>query len=389
MNAVEMFDLLAGNYLPPIPVGTSPHAISLTPDGSKLVVGNAGGGSLSIIDPTTSTVSATIDISHQKNCNYVNLQLQPADVVLTNTGKAVVSVYCPGTSPGSGLVIVDLNSQQFGCGISAGCSQMVAAMQFSPTLSSSGDGTRVFLNDNSTGTGAVGLWDVTSDTFSSAFCYFGDAAPGGATSSDGTVFANGYGILESDFNQRYYMHEIDYLAVGPDGYIGGTNTNETLSKEKLHPSGSLLYIPGWVGHLLMNPGKIDIFDVHHGRLAMQVLVPDGMVQTSDEMAVDENGSRIFLITSTGLTVVQLAQVPLSIGTVAPSSGAAGTVVTIRGSGFQIGAAVKLGTTSVPNTVADENTIQLTTPSLPVGPVRITVTNSNGSSYGLDAAFTAN
>ena len=387
MNEVEVFDLQAANYLPPILVGNAPQAIALAPDGSKLVVGNSG--SLSIIDPTTNAVSATIDISHQKNCSAVNL-LEPADVVLTSTGKAVISVYCPGASPGNGLVIVDVNSQQFGCGASTGCTQMVASMPFSPILSSSGDGSKIFLNDNSTGTGSVGLWDVGSDTYNSAFCYFGgqNAAPGGAISSDATMFANGYGILESDFNQRYLMHEIDYLAVGPDGYIGGTNTNETLSKEKLHPSGSLLYVPGWVGHLSMNPGKIDIFDVHHGRLAMQVLVPDGMVQTSDEMAIDETGSRIFLITSTGLTVIRLSEVPLSIGTVTPSSGTAGTVVTIRGSGFQAGAAVKFGATTVSISLVDENTIQLTTPSLPAGPTRITVTNGGGVSYSLDAAFTA-
>jgi hypothetical protein len=55
------------------------------------------------------------------------------------------------------------------------------------------------------------------------------------------------------------------------------------------------------------------------------------------LAIDENGQRIFALTASGLTVVQLAPVPLSIGTITPSGAAAagGATLTIRGRGFRV------------------------------------------------------
>jgi hypothetical protein len=40
-----------------------------------------------------------------------------------------------------------------------------------------------------------------------------------------------------------------------------------------------------------------------------------------------------MLTSTELTIVVLDNVPLSIGSLSPTSGASGSTITIRGSGF--------------------------------------------------------
>jgi hypothetical protein len=40
------------------------------------------------------------------------------------------------------------------------------------------------------------------------------------------------------------------------------------------------------------------------------------------LTIDENGQRLFALTTNGLTIVQLANVPLGIGTLTPSSGSA-------------------------------------------------------------------
>jgi hypothetical protein len=85
------------------------------------------------------------------------------------------------------------------------------------------------------------------------------------------------------------------------------------------------------------------------------------------LAIDENGQRLFAITSkdgtaqnAGLTIAKLANVPLGIGTLTPPNGPAtgGTQITIHGSGFQNGATV---------TITDMNTLTLVTPALPRGP----------------------
>jgi hypothetical protein len=109
------------------------------------------------------------------------------------------------------------------------------------------------------------------------------------------------------------------------------------------------------------------------------------------LAVDENGERIFALTTSGLTIIQLASVPLSIGAISPASASAsgGAMLTIRGSGFQSGATVTIGGKSAATNFVDINTLTVTTPSLTAGRQQIIITNSNGDSYTLDAAFTAN
>jgi hypothetical protein len=91
-------------------------------------------------------------------------------------------------------------------------------------------------------------------------------------------------------------------------------------------------------------GGIDIRDAHNGRLRLRVYLPEpfAMVFTDVDglhgnfLTGDEFGQRLFAVTTSRLTIVQLANVPLGIGGLAPASGAAagGVNVTIRGSGFQ-------------------------------------------------------
>jgi hypothetical protein len=115
-------------------------------------------------------------------------------------------------------------------------------------------------------------------------------------------------------------------------------------------------------------------------------------------ATDENGERLFAITSTdgtaqkaGITVVQLANVPLGIGTLTPASGpaAGGTTLTIRGSGFLSGTTVTIGGNSASVTFKDMNTLTVVTPAVTAGPQRVTITNPDGETVSLDAAYTAN
>ncbi len=75
-------------------------------------------------------------------------------------------------------------------------------------------------------------------------------------------------------------------------------------------------------------GGVDILDAHTGRLLLRVILPEPFAMLSADvdglhgrfLAIDENGRRIFGLTASGLTIVQLARVPLGIGTIAPVSG---------------------------------------------------------------------
>jgi hypothetical protein len=118
----------------------------------------------------------------------------------------------------------------------------------------------------------------------------------------------------------------------------------------------------------------------------------------DFLAIDENGQRIFALTSldgtpenAALTVLQLAVVPLAIGTVSASTVAAagGTSLTIRGSGFLSGVTVSIGGKSANATLVDMNTVTVVSPALTSGPQQLILSNPNGESASLDAAVIAN
>jgi hypothetical protein len=116
------------------------------------------------------------------------------------------------------------------------------------------------------------------------------------------------------------------------------------------------------------------------------------------LTIDENGQRLFAITTldgtpqkASLTVVQLAAVPLAIGSLSASTvpEAGGASITIRGSGFQSGIKVTIGGKSAAANFVDMNTITATAPALTAGPQQIILTNTSGETISLDAALTAN
>jgi hypothetical protein len=259
-------------------------------------------------------------------------------VVTTSKNQAVIQISCSLVIEGY-LTVLDLGTQTFGCGASSACAAMLATFESQIiNLGTSGDASKIFVTEGR-GT-AIGLWDVNADTFTSQSLNGSGFA---AADADGTLFANGFGIVDTDLLERSVMQDVDYL------FAADASTSNVFN-EKLHPSGSLLYVPQDDG--------VDIFDVHRGRLVLRVALPVQIPVTLDALAIDETGSRLFLISATGLTVVQLAQVPLSIGTVTPNAGPAsgGTTLVIRGSGFVNGATVSFGTTQVLATVVDAGTL---------------------------------
>jgi hypothetical protein len=159
--------------------------------------------------------------------------------------------------------------------------------------------------------------------------------------------------------------------------------------EKFNASGSLLYSPVLQGFGNVESNGIQITDTNLGSSLGQILLTEQISNAQIPMDFDEAGNRLFLITNKGLTVVQLSNTPLSIGYLSPSTGstAGGNSVTIRGSGFESGATVTVGGTSVSTTFVDSNTLQIVTPSGAAGGARVTIQNLNGTSYSLDAGFT--
>jgi len=228
------------------------------------------------------------------------------------------------------------------------------------------DGSKVFLASESGG--PVGILNLATNTVAFGFSgSFNDAA----ANSDANAFAVTYGVANVQLSQTTIIAYERFADAG----------NESLHNvigEKLNPSGSLLFVPQDTG--------VDIFDVHTGRLVQHVAISDGIPLATNAMALDETGTKMFLITNSGITIAQLFQAPLSLASANPAAGSPGTQVTLRGSGFLNGATVLFGASAAATTYVDAETLTVTVPASSPGPVRITVTNPSGQTYSFDDAY---
>jgi len=257
----------------------------------------------------------------------------------------------------------------------------------------------VFLAFGSAPGGPVALWTASApNQFSTVTANVLSTDLGAAAA--GTMFA-----LQSNGATQIRGSDLSLAAIPSQAEIAQIPGRLLVPGVTLHPSGALIYQPFLTGSPATAGvrGGVDIIDAHSGRLRLRMFLPQQFMTDIDGLhggflATDENGQRLFAITSTdgtpqngGVTVVQLANVPLGIGTLTPTAGTAagGTTLTIRGSGFQSGATVSLGGKAAAVTFKDMNTLMVVTPALTTRAQRLAITNPDGESVALDAAFVAN
>jgi DNA-binding beta-propeller fold protein YncE len=375
-NRVEVFNLTTGSFLSPVPVGNAPTGLALTPDATLLAVLNIFDGTVSVLNLTTRQVTATYPAltpnDQSITCGGVLLSLSPVATPATRH-RMLLDVNCTNELFGGAFHLLNLDTGSLSCTGVAGCESNGTDISFASGLANMAsvpDGTKVFLAGQ--GEAPVGMLDLIANTLTSGFSgSFSDAA----ASADGTVFAATFGISDAQLNRTSIMAFERYAD-------SGSQSLNNVIGEKLNASGSLLFFPQHSG--------VDIFDVHTGRLVRHVVLPDNPIPLdSGALVLDETGSKMFLISNSGITIAQLDEVPLSLATVRPPSGPVGTIVKLRGSGFQNGATVSIGAVQAATAFVDASTLTVTVPSLTSGPERVTVSNPNGETYTLDDAFTTN
>jgi len=365
-NAVDVFSLASGTYLAPVAVGNAPLGIALTPDGSMLAVVNAGAGTVSVINPDTARVVATYPAVTASDAGS-GCQGQAWQVAPEGAHGMLVDINCTAVGQQGVIHTLDLNTGNLG-------TIPLRIGRGLDVMASSSDGNFVALADAA---GGVSLLDVATGAIVQGGLSYGDVA----VDSGANHIVSGFTLYDRNLSFVGFPEEIDYLGTGP-------NTFTNLAGEKLNPSGSLLFVPQQTRQPTAHPlaRGVDIFDVHRQRLALRVALPDPLPGTLNAMALDETGTRIFLISNTGITVAELQSAPLSIAAVSPSTGPPGTQITIRGSGFTSNSAVTIGATRVNTVFVDESTLEALVPPAPLGPVRVSVLNPQGNEYSFDAAF---
>jgi hypothetical protein len=275
----------------------------------------------------------------------------------------------------------------------------VTSIVGAPLIQGNAAGDHVFLAFGSTSPGPVALWTAASPSQFTTLAANASAAEL-HTSADGTMFS-----IVANGTTQFRGSDLSLLSIPATPELMQIPSRTYVPGVAVHPSGALIYQPFLTGQpgSVGVKGGVDILDAHSGILRLRLFLPQQFLTDVDGLhgsflTIDENGQRLFAITSSdgsaqnaSVTFVQLANVPLGIGTLSTTSGpaAGGTSLTLRGSGFQSGITATLGGKPVSITFKDINTLSLVTPPLTPGPNQLVLTNPDGETVSLDAAFIAN
>lgn len=399
---VDVFDLAQQAFVAPIeppPNGPPPDAdlrgVAFTPDHSQLVVADFGAQNMYLIDPDGAANNGT-KVNVGGVAGFLNSG--PARVTATSAQTVFVGLSGEGNSTGAcNNCLGQMNLLASPPSFQTAPQPEVTSLTGAPLLQADALGDTAYLAYDSSPGGPVASWSAAApEAFSVSTVQ--NAATDLTTSDDGTLFA-----LRTQ-NSEIRNADLTLFAIPSAAEIETVPNRTVVPGIALHPSGALLYEPFLDGPAPAAPpatgihGGIDIRDAHNGQLRLRVYLPEPFAMLSTDvdglhgefLTTNENGQRLFALTTSGLSIVRLANVPLGIGTLSPVSGAAagGASVTVRGSGFQNGIKAALGGKSASVTLTDMNTLTLTTPAMSAGPQQLVLTNPDGENVSLDAAYLA-
>jgi hypothetical protein len=370
---IDVFSLTSATFQPPIvpPIlgkVSKVAGLALTPDGSKLIAANFADDSIAIIDFNSPSSSQAVPIVSPGGAT----SLSPIHVATTSLNTVFIDAASTTGVQGGGGAIYTLDLATLAVSQASAPGFLQAAGN---SICASRDGSVVALA--SVGGGDVDIWKATTNSWTG----HGDDVNG----NDAAISRDASMVSVSQPGLPFFLDLQDNIlgVAGLPLFLnpGGLNSGNYVTGHRLHDSGALDYIPGFQ--------NIDIFDSHHGDLRERVFlseqIPQELVHAMD---IDENGERIFLLSNSVLTVIQLDSVPLSVGYVSPSSASAGTTFNVRGSGFVQGTTVTVNGVAATSTFVDKDTLKFVLPSLASGPVQLMLTNPSGETYSLDNALAA-
>jgi hypothetical protein len=338
--------------------------LAMTPDQNRLLALSADAASLTIVDLDTHARIKTILFDGNQTRKLV-----PNSVAATSRGTALVSLADLLLFNSGPLYEIDLvTGEKTTVDMPSNSNHMLMA--------ASADGSRVYLAPDQCvypkpGTGMLGSWDARYDKVVH-------------TRSSGMI--QPICDLSTTASGDRVLAEVSTLT--PDLNLVTTTTTNSgwlstrVRGEKLHSSGSLIYMPSARG--------VEIYDTRTGQALLSIDIPGGLESTDDGLVVDQAGSTLYVAEPEGIGVIWLGEAPLSIGTVVPQGGSArgGNTVTLLGSGFKPGSTVRIDGTAVSTNVINTTKLTFALPKVSAKKLAIRVDNPDGCFYILPAAYDA-
>ena len=296
-GTVERFDVGAGRLLPPVHVGTPLNGVDITPDGAALYVADAArglaGGFVRRVDLGGLGVES---LSYADTLAVMETDTGAWDVSIANNGKAIVSV---GQQTGLHYEVRDLT---LATGRFTSRRDPSVFPSNSPTFSPQGvlarpaDRSAVLLGDLSS-PGRLYAFDAATD----AVAYWANALSGNgpatapmAASRDGRLYAMANGHLAESRFTDVYTHALERVRQLP-GIDGGI---------VFDPVRDTLY------GVSAAADAVVAFDTNTWRERYRVPVGEDVKPPQSNlgpgnMAVNADGTKLFLLTPGGLRVVDL------------------------------------------------------------------------------------
>jgi IPT/TIG domain len=373
---IDVFSLTSNQFVSPLALpaqGASKQfvGLALTPDYSQLIAADLVDGSLAVVNPDSPSMSYVVPVAAPAPGNPGCTVVGPLYVASAIDNQAFVTT---GSLPPSGCTTGGvgpyLGGDAYVVNLTSRTATLDTCCQDAYSVASSADGTEIVIPSGLT----LYVYNVAQQSlFSTGAAY----EEGSATiSGDGNV------VAQQTVFANLTANVIGQIAGSPtpsiDPYPDGLNLTP-LADAQLNQSGSLYFIP--------STNTFDIDDVQHGRLRLRFSLSETISNTAVPLAVDSGGRHIYLLTNKGLTIVDLGEALLSIGSLNPATASPGTSITVRGSGFNSSTTATVGGQAASVSFTDENTLTLTVPSVSSGPTAIVLQNSDGSSYTLQNGLT--
>ncbi|HEX8818216.1 MAG TPA: YncE family protein [Terriglobales bacterium] len=383
---VEVFSLTSKKFLTPIKVPTLNNDVQLggmaiTPDGATLLVTNWADGSVALVDPDNPANSKAVAIVPPGNSTP--WEQGPSVVAATNNGKAFINAAGSAygfpqfhkrkrktlVAPSNGGPLPSI----WELDLTTLIATPVTALSASPpdsnvSIKASDDGSEICFTGEYQ---PLSLYESASDSFTQGSIQgFSTCAIG-----ENSVVMSSYpatkllALSDTSLDFNGYASMPDYAAYS----LVGPLTPIALGS-LVDPSGALAY--------QTTIQEIALVDAHTGQLRERIALPMKTQFIYDgAIARDQTGLEIFAITDSGLTVIQLDNLPMGVGNIK----ARGTTWTISGTGFRQGVEAYADGVRLNTSFINSQTVQIIgAPSLN-NIEELSFVNPDGRSYAVAAA----
>jgi DNA-binding beta-propeller fold protein YncE len=318
---LDVFDLKALAFVSPIepppngpPPDAGPRGVALTPDFSQLIVADFGAQSVYLINPDGAAYNGTA-VSVGGVAGFSSSG--PARVAATSAQTVFVGLSGEGGTGACNNCLGQMNILASPPVFQPAPQPEVSALTGTPLLQADAAGDVAFLAYDTSPGGPVALWNAATPNIFSLWTA-NDAATDLATSCDGTVFA-----MRSANTTEIRGSNLTLVSTPTTAELENIPSRTAVPGIALHPTGALTYEPFLDGPPPSAPpatgihGGIDIRDAHSGQLRLRVYLPEAFAMLNTDvdglhggfLTTDENGQRLFALTTSGLSIVQLADVP--------------------------------------------------------------------------------